>query len=161
MAHVKGCRKCWKGHPFGVILFLDYTSEECSDSLHAISRLTPLGSGGHFIIKISPYQCRDYYYKDKTVWRPSHLHDKNPMPGKTDFILRHGPRSSYFYGLGSKWAVLHLASRLSKYGACDSELGHHSFREQFVRPQVITRKFADYGLDLKERTQFGRIIIQI
>ena len=35
-----------------------------------------------------PYQYRDYHYKGKTVWRPSHLYNRNPH---TSFLLRRDP----------------------------------------------------------------------
>ena len=34
------------------------------------------------------YQYRNSKYKDKTVLRPSHLHNENPIPGEMVMILK-------------------------------------------------------------------------
>ena len=51
-----------------------------------------LRTGGRLNIKMSSYQNRDPYDKDKTVSRPS-LTWESPYMGKTVFILRRGPGS--------------------------------------------------------------------
>ena len=54
------------------------------------------------------YQYRKFYYKDKTVSRPSYLYNENSLPWKTVFILR--------WGLMSLHNCLHWAH-------CKTELG--------------------------------------
>ena len=50
-------------------------------------------SGARLIIKMS-FQYKNSDYKGKTASRPSYLYNWNPIPGKTVFILRRGPRVS-------------------------------------------------------------------
>ena len=63
---------------------------------HTCPSKSPLSSrlkrtGVRLSIKISPYQERDSHYKDKTVSRPSYLYNRNPMYGKTVFIMWQTP----------------------------------------------------------------------
>ena len=48
--------------------------------------------GGYLNIKMSSYQYKDSYYKDKKVSRPSYLYNENPHTWKNGLYIVMGPR---------------------------------------------------------------------
>ena len=53
--------------------------------------------GDRLNIKTLSYQYRDSHYEYKTVSRPSYIHDGNPIPERTLFILRQGHDSVHWW----------------------------------------------------------------
>ena len=41
-------------------------------------------------INMSFYRYRNHHYKDKSDSRPSYLYNENPIPGKTNFVMKCG-----------------------------------------------------------------------
>ena len=52
------------------------------------------GTRGRLNIKMSSYQYWDSHYKDKTVWRPSHLYNVNPFAWKDGLYIETRPRTA-------------------------------------------------------------------
>ena len=55
-------------------------------------------------MKTMSYQYRNSHYKDKTVWRPSHLYNGNPHTLKD--LLKHGPGANEDWW--RQWSRVHL-----------------------------------------------------
>ena len=75
------------GHVMSLLWFYDTVNQNIvetaavrSESLlliHQYIKSVDLEPGSRLNIKMPSYQCRDPHYKDKTIWRPSHLYNGN------------------------------------------------------------------------------------
>ena len=111
-----------------------------SDTIYLIWILSPLCMSmpwhlttpwGCLDIKTPSCRYRNSQYKDKTVWRPSHLHNGNPIPGKTVFILTGGELRN-----GVDWFLTGYATDSVRFSQRILDKEHAGPTNEFIRWQI-------------------------
>ena len=100
--------------------------------------------GGHLSIKMPSYQCKDSsHYKNKMIWWPSYLHDRNPFTRKHVFIFRKGPwyvQALWWLNFGPGHVYLYRTNWFNSSWPV-APYSYHNIQYQHIRKDIFSTKF--------------------